>query len=106
MGARFWGPLLAVKYALPHLAPTASITPTAGLYAHRQVGGEALPRRRAQRHHALLAALALDDEQALVALGGREAQADQLRDAQAAGVEQLDQEIGRASCRERGCQYV
>src|SRR3546814_16317903 len=55
------------------------------------LGGEALPRRGAQRHLALLAALALDDEQALVALGGREAQADQLRDAQAAGVEQLDQ---------------
>src|SRR3546814_2934699 len=59
--------------------------------AHRKVGAEALPRARAERHHALPAALAGDDEQALVALGRRKPQPDQFRDAQAAGVEQLDQ---------------
>src|SRR3546814_14533767 len=74
----------------PRALPTGRPPGGEKTVAHRQVGGEALPRRRAQRHHALLAALALDDEQALVALGGREAQADQLRDAQAAGVAQPD----------------
>ncbi|MDR6834087.1 MULTISPECIES: SDR family oxidoreductase [unclassified Sphingopyxis] len=42
MGARFWGPLLAVKHALPYLAPDASVTLTAGLYAHRPAKGSTM----------------------------------------------------------------
>lgn len=41
-GARFWGPLLAIKHALPLLAEHGSITLTAGLYAHRPARGSTL----------------------------------------------------------------
>jgi NAD(P)-dependent dehydrogenase (short-subunit alcohol dehydrogenase family) len=39
---RFWGVLLAIKYALPKIAPNGSITLTSGLYAHRPVKGTSL----------------------------------------------------------------
>lgn len=41
-GARFWGPLLAIKHALPRLAEDASVTLTAGLYAHRPAKGSTI----------------------------------------------------------------
>ena len=39
---RFWGVLLTIKYALPVMAQTGSITLTSGLYAHRPVKGTSL----------------------------------------------------------------
>ena len=39
---RFWGVLLAIKYALPVMSPSGSITLTSGLYAHRPVKGTSL----------------------------------------------------------------
>jgi len=39
---RFWGVLLAIKYAMPHIAQNGSITLTSGLYAHRPVKGTSL----------------------------------------------------------------
>src|SRR3546814_1366337 len=60
MGARFWGPLLAVKYALPHLAPTASITLTAGLYAHRPAKGSTMSTAVAGAVEHLARGLAVD----------------------------------------------
>ncbi|WP_432769452.1 MAG: SDR family oxidoreductase [Sphingopyxis sp.] len=60
MGARFWGPLLAVKYALPHLAPAASITLTAGLYAHRPAKGSTMSTAVAGAVEHLARGLAVD----------------------------------------------
>jgi NAD(P)-dependent dehydrogenase (short-subunit alcohol dehydrogenase family) len=39
---RFWGILLAIKYAIPLMSPDGSITLTSGLYAHRPVKGTSL----------------------------------------------------------------
>ncbi len=39
---RFWGVLLAIKYALPVLSQSGSITLTSGLYAHRPAKGTSL----------------------------------------------------------------
>ena len=39
---RFWGILLAVKYAMAHMATDGSITLTSGLYAHRPAKGSTL----------------------------------------------------------------
>jgi NAD(P)-dependent dehydrogenase (short-subunit alcohol dehydrogenase family) len=39
---RFWGTLLAIKYAIPLMSPDGSITLTSGLYAHRPVKGTSL----------------------------------------------------------------
>jgi NAD(P)-dependent dehydrogenase (short-subunit alcohol dehydrogenase family) len=39
---RFWGVLLAIKYALAKMSPSGSITLTSGLYAHRPVKGTSL----------------------------------------------------------------
>lgn len=42
VNTRFWGVLLAIKYALPLIATDGSITLTSGLYAHRPVKGTSL----------------------------------------------------------------
>jgi NAD(P)-dependent dehydrogenase (short-subunit alcohol dehydrogenase family) len=42
VNTRFWGVLLAIKYALPMMTQTGSITLTSGLYAHRPVKGTSL----------------------------------------------------------------
>jgi NAD(P)-dependent dehydrogenase (short-subunit alcohol dehydrogenase family) len=39
---RFWGILLAIKYAIPLMAQDGSITLTSGLYAHRPAKGTSL----------------------------------------------------------------
>jgi NAD(P)-dependent dehydrogenase (short-subunit alcohol dehydrogenase family) len=39
---RFWGVLLAVKHALPHMPSDGSITLTSGLFAHRPAKGSTL----------------------------------------------------------------
>lgn len=60
MGARFWGPLLAVKHALPRLSPDASITLTAGLYAHRPAKGSTMSTAIAGAVEHLARGLAVD----------------------------------------------
>lgn len=60
MGARFWGPLLAVKHALPKLSPEASITLTAGLYAHRPSKGSTMSTAIAGAVEHLTRGLAVD----------------------------------------------
>jgi len=60
MGARFWGPLLAVKHALPYLTPTSSITLTAGLYAHRPTKGSTMSTAIAGAVEHLARGLAVD----------------------------------------------
>lgn len=60
MGARFWGPLLAVKHALPKLSPEASITLTAGLYAHRPAKGSTMSTAIAGAVEHLARGLAVD----------------------------------------------
>src|SRR5260221_2956686 len=58
--------------------------------AHSGIRGERGARRRAQRHQTLLAALAGDEEEALLPQP-RQLQGDELGDAQPGGVEQLDE---------------
>lgn len=60
MGARFWGPLLAVKHALPRLSGDASITLTAGLYAHRPAKGSTMSTAIAGAVEHLARGLAVD----------------------------------------------
>lgn len=60
MGARFWGPLLAVKHALPKLSVDASITLTAGLYAHRPAKGSTMSTAIAGAAEHLARGLAVD----------------------------------------------
>lgn len=60
MGARFWGPLLAVKYALPKLSREGSITLTAGLYAHRPAKGSTMSTAIAGAVEHLARGLAVD----------------------------------------------
>lgn len=60
MGARFWGPLLAVKHALSTLASDASITLTAGLYAHRPAKGSTMSTAIAGAVEHLARGLAVD----------------------------------------------
>ena len=57
----------------------------------RDIGRQRVPRRFGQRHHPLLAALALDDQAAAVAGDAVQRQAHQLRHAQAGGVEDFQQ---------------
>jgi len=59
-GARFWGPLLMVKHALPRLADSASITLTAGLYAHRPSKGSTISTAMAGAAEHLAKGLAVD----------------------------------------------
>lgn len=59
-GARFWGPLLMVKQALPRLAANASITLTAGLYAHRPAKGSTISTTVAGATEQLAKGLAID----------------------------------------------
>jgi NAD(P)-dependent dehydrogenase (short-subunit alcohol dehydrogenase family) len=60
LGARFWGPLLTVKHALPRLAADASITLTAGLYAHRPAKGSTMSTAIAGAAEHLAKGLAVD----------------------------------------------
>lgn len=60
LGARFWGPLLMVKTGLPHLAREASITLTAGLYAHRPAKGSTMSTAMAGAVEHLARGLAVD----------------------------------------------
>ncbi len=60
MGARFWGPLLAIKHALPKLSPEASVTLTAGLYAHRPTKGSSMSTAIAGAVEHLARGLAVD----------------------------------------------
>ena len=57
---RFWGPLLAIKHALPALAPNASITLTAGLYAHRPAKGSTISTAMTGAVEHLVRGLAID----------------------------------------------
>jgi len=57
---RFWGPLLAIKHALPHVAANASITLTAGLYAHRPAKGSTMSTAIAGAVEHLTRGLAVD----------------------------------------------
>lgn len=60
MGTRFWGPLLAIKQALPHIAPDGSVTLTAGLYAHRPAKGSTISTAIAGAVEHLARGLAVD----------------------------------------------
>lgn len=60
LAVRFWGPLLAVKHALPRLAADASITLTAGLYAHRPAKGSTMSTVIAGATEHLARGLAVD----------------------------------------------
>lgn len=57
---RFWGVLLSVKHALPHLSTTGSITLTSGLYAHRPAKGTSLVTAQNGAVEHLARGLALD----------------------------------------------
>jgi NAD(P)-dependent dehydrogenase (short-subunit alcohol dehydrogenase family) len=57
---RFWGALLAIKHALPHLASNASVTLTAGLYAHRPAKGSTMSTAIAGAVEHLARGLAVD----------------------------------------------
>jgi NAD(P)-dependent dehydrogenase (short-subunit alcohol dehydrogenase family) len=57
---RFWGALLAIKHAQPHLAATGSITLTDGLLAHLPMKGVALATAFAGALEHLVKALAVD----------------------------------------------
>lgn len=59
-GARFWGPLLMIKHALPRLVPDASVTLTAGLYAHRPAKGSTISTAIAGAVEHLARGLAVD----------------------------------------------
>ena len=57
---RFWGILLAIKYALPHIAPDGSITLTSGLFAHRPAKGSTLSTALTGAVEHLMRGLAID----------------------------------------------
>jgi NAD(P)-dependent dehydrogenase (short-subunit alcohol dehydrogenase family) len=59
-GVRFWGALLAVKYAMPHIAPDGSVTLTGGVLAHRPQKGSALSTAIAGAAEHLMRGLAVD----------------------------------------------
>jgi NAD(P)-dependent dehydrogenase (short-subunit alcohol dehydrogenase family) len=60
LGVRFWGALLSVKHALPRLTADASITLTAGLYAHRPAKGSTMATAMAGATEHLAKGLAVD----------------------------------------------
>jgi NAD(P)-dependent dehydrogenase (short-subunit alcohol dehydrogenase family) len=57
---RFWGAMLAVKYAMPHIAPDGSVTLTGGVLAHRPQKGSALSTAIAGAAEHLMRGLAVD----------------------------------------------
>ena len=57
---RFWGILLAIKYALPNLASDGSITLTSGLFAHRPAKGSTLSTALTGAVEHLMQGLAID----------------------------------------------
>ncbi|MFW6094477.1 MAG: SDR family oxidoreductase [Pseudomonadota bacterium] len=59
-GVRFWGVLLAVKHALPHLSDGGSITLTNGMVAHRPRKGAVLNTAMAGALEHLTRSLAVD----------------------------------------------
>jgi NAD(P)-dependent dehydrogenase (short-subunit alcohol dehydrogenase family) len=59
-GIRFWGALLAVKHAMPMIAPDGSITLTGGVLAHRPQKGAALSTAIAGAAEHLMRGLAVD----------------------------------------------
>jgi len=59
-GIRFWGILLALKHAMPMIAPDGSITLTGGVLAHRPQKGAALSTAIAGAAEHLMRGLAVD----------------------------------------------
>jgi len=57
---RFWGAILAVKHAIPHIALNGSITLTGGVLAHRPQKGSALSTAIAGAAEHLMRGLAVD----------------------------------------------
>lgn len=57
---RFWGALLALDHALPHLADDASVTLTSGVLAHRPSKGQAMATALAGAVEHLVRGLSVD----------------------------------------------